>query len=350
MLKKLSVRNFTVFAAADLECAAGLNVIVGGNGTGKSHLLKLAYTVLATLAEGERGSGSDDPTKGYLATALARKLTGVFRPDQLGRLASRQQGRSRCEVKASFKDRGLDTGFSFNSSSKTEVSVDRVPDNWSDKKPVFLPTRELLTIAPGFAALYANSQLKFEETWRDTCELLEVPLARGPRLETIKPLLEPLEEQLGGKVVEGTSGGFYLKTADGTLEAHLLAEGVRKLAMLARLIASGSLTGKGCLFWDEPEANLNPKVVKKVAVTILQLCQAGVQVFVATHSLFLMRELDLLLKQEEFKGVAARFTGLHPADDGVRVDQGATVDEIGEIDALQEELSQSDRYLAAEAD
>ena len=29
--------------------------------------------------------------------------------------------------------------------------------------------------------------------------------------------------------------------------------------MIARLIATGSLIGTGSLFWDEPEANLNPE-------------------------------------------------------------------------------------------
>lgn len=90
-------------------------------------------------------------------------------------------------------------------------------------------------------------------------------------------------------------------------------------------------------------------MIKRVARTILQLCQSGIQMFVATHSLFLMRELDILLKTPEFQKVPARFFGLHLSDEGVTVQQGDTVDDIGTIDALQEELSQSDRYLAAEA-
>jgi energy-coupling factor transporter ATP-binding protein EcfA2 len=349
MLTRLSLTNLTVFANADFQFAPGLNVVVGENGAGKSHVLKTAYTIAAVSAWGAKDSASETPTKSYLETAIAKKLRGVFRPDALGRLARRQAGRSRCEIEARFHARSLRLGFSFNTASKTEVNIDTLPTKWEGEPPVYIPTRELLTIFPGFVSLYETTELAFEETWRDTCLLLGAPLAKGPRLTEIKQLLEPLEEQLDGKVVLD-DGRFYLKTQSGSIEAHLLAEGLRKLAMIARLIATGSLIGTGSLFWDEPEANLNPKVIKRVARTILQLCRSGIQVFVATHSLFLMRELDILLKHHVFTDVEARFFGLHLADDGVNVQQGETVDDIGEIDSLQEELSQSDRYLETEAD
>ena len=41
MLQSLRIRDFTVFKKADLTFAPGLNVIIGANGTGKTHLLKL---------------------------------------------------------------------------------------------------------------------------------------------------------------------------------------------------------------------------------------------------------------------------------------------------------------------
>jgi ABC-type multidrug transport system ATPase subunit len=129
---------------------------------------------------------------------------------------------------------------------------------------------------------------------------------------------------------------------------HLVAEGLRKLATIARLIATGSLVDKGFLFWDEPESNLNAKLVKEIARTILDLCKTEIQVFVASHSLFLLRELDILLKTTEFAATMARFFGLHRGSEGVTVQQGDTIDDIGQIDELQEELSQSDRFLAAE--
>jgi energy-coupling factor transporter ATP-binding protein EcfA2 len=348
-LKAMHVKNLTVFADANFQFASGLNVVVGANGAGKTHVLKAAYTILAVSAWGEKESGSPTPTKSYLELAIAKKLRGVFRPDALGRLTRRQAGRNRCEIDAQFHLPRLHMGFSFNTASKTEVSVDHCPAKWEGKPPVYLPTRELLTIFPGFVSLYETTELPFEETWRDTCVLLGAGLAKGPRLNDIRNLLEPLEERLEGKVILD-DGRFYLRTNSGNIEAHLVAEGLRKLAMIARLIATGSLTGTGSLFWDEPEANLNPKVIKEVARTILQLCISGIRVFVASHSLFLIRELDILLKADDFKAVKARFFGLHPSADGVMLEQGDTVDDIGTIDALQEELSQSDRYMEAEVE
>jgi len=190
-------------------------------------------------------------------------------------------------------------------------------------------------------------ELPFEETWSDTCRLLERPLVKGKRLDEIDGLLRPMERELHGKVVlEG--GRFYVKSTAGELEVHLVAEGLRKLATIAQLMANGSLSNKSSLFWDEPEANLNSKIIKQVARTILQLCQAGVQIFLATHSLFLMRELEILLKDQDFSHPVDRFIGLYSQKSGVRVEQGETFSDMGEIVALHEELSQSDRFMESE--
>ena len=129
---------------------------------------------------------------------------------------------------------------------------------------------------------------------------------------------------------------------------HLVAEGLRKLAMLARLIATGSLLDKGYLVWDEPEANLNPKLIRLIARVILQISKSGIQVFIATHSLFLMRELHILQQQVEFAGLDSRCLGLHIHDERVVVIQGKTMDDIGDITALDEDLSQSERYIDTE--
>lgn len=345
MLESLRVKDFTVFKAADLTFARSLNVIVGANGTGKTHLLKLPYAVMAISAE-EGRKRSEPPTKTLLQTRIAEKLFGVFRPEKrLGRLVHRKQGRNTCEVIMSFEQPSASLAFQFSSLAKSEVGVTSVPSQWQDKPPVFLPTRELLTLYPGFVPLYEARYLEFDETWRDTCLLLGAPALRGPREKAIAHLIKPLEKQLGGRVVLDVNGHFYLKTPTGrAMEMPLTAEGWRKLAMLVRLISTGSLLDKGCLFWDEPEANLNPRLIRKVARAILGICKEGVQVFMATHSLFLLRELEILL-DNKFASVERKYFALRPSDDGVDVSQG---DDIGDVDPLlllDEDLKQSDHFL-----
>ena len=335
MLKRLTLKNFTAFPQARLEFARHLNVIAGENGMGKTHLLKLPYAAMAVSAEeGRKRSGR--PTKKVLEARLAERL---------GRLALRRRGRSRCEVKLRFSEPGTSFGFSFATPNRSEVTIDHHPTHWRRRAPVYLPTHELLTIYPGFLPLYDAHHVEFDETWRDTCALLGALALRGPRASDIASLLAPLEGQLGGRVVLERNGRFYLApTNAGPMEMPLVAEGWRKVAMLARLISTGSLLDKDCLFWDEPESNLNPRLIREVARAVLRICGAGVQVFVATHSLFLMREFEILLERE-FKEVEQRYFALRRGDDGVEVSQADDVDGIDPLVLLDEDLSQSERFV-----
>lgn len=341
-LKSLRIENFTVFQKAQFNFAPGLNVIAGENGSGKTHVLKLAYSAISALAT------QSAPSKQHLQLTLANKLSGVFRPDALGRLVQRRVGRLKCTVECRFDSPAHKLSYSFSRQAKDSVKlIESSFPNGVVPRPAYLPTRELLTIYPGFVSLYETAHLPFEETWRDACILLGAPLARGPREQKIQRLLAPLEAAMGGKIELDKSGRFYLSTeASGRMEMHLVAEGLRKLATIARLIATGALLETGYLFWDEPEANLNPKLIKTAARTILDVAQAGIQVFIATHSLFLMREIEILAQDPEFANIGRHCIGLHLERPGsVRLEQGATIDDIGPIAALDEELSQSDRYL-----
>ena len=112
MLKSLAIRNFTVFPDANLRFAKNLNVVVGENGSGKTHILKLAYSGIATSANLAR-EHSDSPGKAQWQMALAAKLKGVFRPDGLGRLVRRSRGRSKCDLSFTFDQRQLSFQFGF---------------------------------------------------------------------------------------------------------------------------------------------------------------------------------------------------------------------------------------------
>lgn len=346
MLMEMTLKKFTVFSEADLSFSPGLNVFLGENGCGKSHVLKVAYAVIAANANEGRKNKNSEPTKTVLEKAYAEKLINVFRPEFLGRLVSRRQGRDRCELGFAFNETALDFRFGFATSSKSEVQIEKLNKKWQPKAPVYLPTRELLTLYPGFVSIYDNHYLEFDETYRDTCVLLGAPTLRGPKEKKAAALLAPIEEAMGGKVVLEGNGRFYLKLpGQGSMEMHLVAEGLRKLAMLVRLIGTGSLIDKGYLFWDEPETNFNPKLIKLVAKVILQLCKNGIQVFIASHSLFLIREIEILSGQKDFESVPQRYFALRVEAGGVEVEQGDAIEDLKTLVLLDEELYQSDRFL-----
>lgn len=346
MLNKMTIKNLTTFAEVELIFSPGLNVIIGENGSGKSHLLKSAYALISASAEEGRKPNATAPTKTALQKVYADKLINVLRPETLGRLARRKQGRERCELALSFDNQDLDLALNFATTSKSEVVIGDLNKDWQPKAPVFLPTRELLTLYPGFVSIYDNHYLEFDETYRDACLLLGAPALKGPREKKAASLLKPLEDAMGGKVVLDTNGRFYLQMpGQGKVEMPLVAEGLRKLAMLARLIGTGSLLDKGYLFWDEPESNLNPRLTKLVAQMILHLCANGIQVFIATHSLFLLRELEVLSEQKAFKAIPQRFFSLIAGENGAIVEQGDSLEDIQTLVLLDEELNQSERYM-----
>ncbi len=196
MLESLTLHSLTAFVDARLLFADGLNVFVGENGTGKTHLLKAAYALVYVSARGAKVAGTPGPTELYLQSAIADKLRGVFKPDNLGSLV--RHGRKSFDIRAEFQPTAENAlAFSYTtkkgetetttddwnqhgrgSSSSGVAAIESMPTEWLADLPVYLPTRELLSIFPGFVSVYETTYLAFEETWRDACVLLCAPLAR----------------------------------------------------------------------------------------------------------------------------------------------------------------------------
>ena len=72
-----------------------------------------------------------------------------------------------------------------------------------------------------------------------------------------------------------------------------MAEGLRKIALLWQLIKNGTLEKGTVLFWDEPEANINPKYIPVIAELLLMLESEGVQIFISTHDYFLSKYIEV---------------------------------------------------------
>jgi hypothetical protein len=352
LIEQLCLREFTVFSEATFDFVPGVNVVVGENALGKSHVLKLGYTCASishSLAAGPGVAGTAPPeSKADLQKRLAEKLRAVFRPDILGRLARRGAGRRRAEVEASFFDLPrAKLEFSFATNSKSEVVLKTMPSVGVGAPALFFPTKEVISMFPRFASLYRDYHIEIDETYYDLCLALERPLLRGRRYDEVKALLRPLETALGG-TVSNDAGRFVLSIpGQGNMEIPLVAEGMRKLATVAYLVANGTLMNKATLYWDEPETNLNPRLLSQLAEILVLIAEQGTQLVLATHSLFLLKELDLRLAQTH-SNVTRRFFALAKGEaSGTTVHADDSVEEIEPIAALDAEIELSDRYEAS---
>lgn len=364
MIQKLQLRNFTAFRQADLTFSSGLNVFIGENGTGKTHLLKLGYlfcNAWSSLMKSRRTLGKQR-TEEYLAA----RLKELFKPDKIGNLScSSGNGKTgissdvvgaipTIHIHMPHEQPGdplpepMSWEITFSNRSEKNVSAEKLPDaapiNAFFSQSVYLPTKEIISFFDGFKEVARKYSLQFDETYLDLAENLSLPkLKQAPEL--LHTQLQVLNRAIGGNIIL-KNGRFYINTKETKdREITLVAEGMRKIATLLHLINNGSLEKGGTLFWDEPEANLNPRLVKLVAKTIYSLMQEGVQVILATHSLFLLRELEILGNLKEFRDIPSRFFALEQNENGVNITQGDSVDEIDPIIMLDEALQQSDRFL-----
>jgi energy-coupling factor transporter ATP-binding protein EcfA2 len=327
-IQQLKVHRFTAFEDATFVCGSGVNVLIGENGSGKSHILKLLYALSEAVRRFTRGEILDvaGETTATLDAIVGAMLLGVFRPDDLGRLVRRGRGRRSATIEVVW-----DTGtLSVTLSSLGRVTARTKGDFSSLERAIFLPPREVLSIFPGFASSYLRRELEFDRTYYDLCVSLDAKPLRGPRGPVRGALLSPIEQALGGSVAV-ENGRFYLYLPDGKMEAPLVAEGLRKLAMIAYLVVNGSLTENAFMFWDEPEANMNPKLSQLTRDIVFGLAGQGVQVFLATHDYVLTSDLSLALETRPELRSSVSFFALGRSDE----QQGVTVERGGFFAELQ---------------
>ncbi|MFD1875388.1 AAA family ATPase [Hymenobacter bucti] len=361
MLKRLHLRNFTVFADAEFEFGDGLNVLVGTNGTGKTHVLKAGYA--AKIAQNDASS--------FLESAAAANMPDFELRDTTAWILSLRQalqdvfllyegidsivkrGAKKADINVSFDSFADKASFQIKSkdiisgqTGSIVMNSEGVPLTQAMGSPrfVLIPAKEVLTLGwlPAVYDRYQKGDIRIDRTYPDVIRLLLGPSLRHPEPAYV---VENLVKLIGGKVEED-GGRFYLATPEQSrLEMNLVAEGMRKFATLYKLLANGTLTPETTLFWDEPEANLNPALLKEMAVILTDLGQAGFQIILATHSLFLMRELHILAQQ---KKKPVRYFGLYKGEEGdVRVERQDDLMQLQHITALDAELAQTFDFEAA---
>jgi energy-coupling factor transporter ATP-binding protein EcfA2 len=293
-IKSLELTNFTAFDKIDFEFSPGINVFIGANGMGKTHLLKTLYCMISLIY---RNRVADEEVN------ILSKFIKVFLPD--GPIFGHIIRRGENEAYVKFGLNGFNEVFELDIRERGVTvpgpSLFLLKDRLDrERSIVFVPTKEILSNSFGFVPLYEKRELYSEEMYYDILIHAYTPALKFKGDEPFYGFLDEIENVIGGKVKE-KGGRFYLEDGRGHLEFTLLAEGFSKLGLLWLLINNGSIEPGCTLFWDEPETNLNPSLLRLVVKILLELQRHDVQIFVATHNYVLLKEFDL--QMEEMDGV-----------------------------------------------
>ncbi len=352
MIRELAVRGFTVFPEQEkFEFVPGINVVVGGNDSGKSHLLKLCYS----LAKWSSGGGRKSlPEKWAEELRLRNDLMRVFSSRNLSGLTALNRGNGKASVSAAMTGESVPMGlgnlsFHFCSTEEEEgLHIDEMPKRFLNNPVIFLTAREVFAIFPSFVQLGSRFPEVLDGACWDLCRALEQPMHSNLEDVSLSRVQGRIQKIISGKVIF-KDGRFYLsRPGQQAMEMSLVAEGFKRLGALDCLIGNGTVQKGSILFWDEPEMNLNSFHLPLLVKVLMGLAKAGVQVVLSSHSLFLLRELTIQLSEQRNEMVSRRFFGLNVPHEnrlGVRINSGDTLEDIGTIESLEAEIEQADRYL-----
>ena len=327
MISKLKIENLTTFQDIHLKFSSKLNVIIGSNGIGKTHLLKAIYGL---------GLAGQSLEPEQVASA-SNKFARIFTPEESRLGALHTKGVVAGTKLSLVNGDGSAVSVSFGSRSKLFKISETAKLSPHSGKPVFIPAKEVMSLVHGMCnSNYDRKTVEaiFDDGFMDLAELLVCPgfedeasnVFEDPRLSSV---IRELVALVGGRYRWTKESAFHFEPGhyeeksdpnksqsqsakryqDSTvtrfvskqgqsISSAMTAEGYRKIGVLHRLLCNGAINpGKtGVLLWDEPEANLNPRLMKEVVQALLELSRNGQQIVLATHDYVLLKWFDLLKK------------------------------------------------------
>jgi len=232
-ITNVEIKHHPVFNSEFIvDFCPGINILIGGNGTGKTTLIKIMYNNI-------------DANQRY------RRDTPFFNDKS---------------------DLRIDSLNTIVTVSKTLHTA-------------YIPEKDILEHAKGLLTFINQKPTGFDSIYKDVLiAAQDIPTQEQSKIQ--KSIEYKIAEITGGYMrMNKEDDSFYTQKEDGSRVpfAHE-ASGYKKFGFLGLLVSSGQLEPGSVLFWDEPENSLNPELVPVLVDILLELSRNGVQIFLATHS------------------------------------------------------------------
>lgn len=357
MISRAELKNFGPIEQLDWQNLGKINLIIGNNGCGKSFLLKALYCSVRTLEEYKRGDNPDS-----INEILRRKLHWTFQTEEIGNLVNKK-AESPLSFELIFNDKLFRYHFGKKTTKEItslENQVEPRSDNsvYLPAKEVLslfhiiLDSREHNQLF-GFDDTYLDlvkallrqqprnrieieirafikkrleeksSEELLDYTNTNTLKELEKNLIADAtkHLENVlqeeknkfvkhtsnnevvgvfKNCQKKLDGILGGKIeYDNETNRWQFKQGNQKFSVGVMAEGIKKIAILDTLLGNGYLTENSIIFIDEPESNLHPQAISQLLDIIAALANQGIQFFLASHSYFVVKKLFLIAQEQK---------------------------------------------------
>ncbi|MCE5219783.1 MAG: ATP-binding protein [Clostridium sp.] len=271
-IKSVNIKNFTVFDDFELDVSLGINIIIGNNGTGKTHLLKGVYGVCESANNVNKSNGAYDISQPYFkvnSMDLVRDKSSIDKETSIT-VNYLKDSYAKYVI---IKHEGMKLAGDGSGYKDIDFAIN----------DIFIPAKEILSHSNGFLALNNKYDMPFDKTYVDIITNAELPEAKDVS-EINKKILKILSKVIDGEVVCEYDNFYVVKNDGSKIDFSIEAEGIRKFALLWKLIRNGLIDNETILFWDEPEANINPELMPILVDILIELQRCGVQIFLATHS------------------------------------------------------------------
>jgi predicted ATPase len=235
-IHRVEIKDFLVFQGKfDIEFCPGVNVLIGGNGTGKTTLLKLT------------------DVKNFATRYTSNTSLNVIIP----------------KLRTVTADNG--------------DYIVNITGDYDADKTIFIPVAEMLQHSKGLLELTSTYEMPFDYTQINILINAGLPITREI-MPNAKKVIGNVSKVIDGGVVYEDGKYYIVKNSGLKVDFSLEASGYQKFGLLWKLLRNGLLEKGSVLFWDEPEASINPELMSVLVEILLELQRGGVQIFLATHS------------------------------------------------------------------
>ncbi len=293
MINKVELKNFGPIKHLNWHNISNINLIIGKNSTGKTFLLKSLYTAMKTIEEYKRG---DNPKS--LSDILIDKLIWTFQTDIIGDLVNKEENSLNFSIDFNYKH----WNYSFGKETSKQIkSIEYHIDKREDDNSIFLPAKEITSIDKIIFDSRDNKQLfGFDNTYYDLAKAIRLNTQKGRNFPEFANCRKNLKEIIDGKIeFDTTTEKWYYKKGKQKFSIGMTAEGIKKIAIIDILLGNRYLTKDSIIFIDEPESALHPKAISQFLELLSELSESGIQIFMATHSYYVIKRLYLISQKKE---------------------------------------------------